>query len=162
MRLIGQWVLVHVGFAVDIGSERRAKATGRNALRRVDTTSPARDRQSPLLSLYNRCIIVIYRLWGETSNRFLRQLLSAGVAFYWPLMSQAARTFTDQLGRGHGSRHRRQVVVLRHQTLNLLVQMNATDKIVGVMAGDGGGRRLYARAAGTGAKSTRWSDHNAR
>ncbi|MDI8106991.1 membrane-bound lytic murein transglycosylase MltC, partial [Salmonella enterica subsp. enterica serovar Anatum] len=26
------------------------------------------------------------------------------------------------------------VVVLQHQTLNLLVQMNATDKIVGVMA----------------------------
>ncbi len=40
------------------------------------------------------------------------------------------------------------VVVLQHQTLNLLVQMNATDKIVGVMAnwkqqlGDG-----YARLA---------------
>lgn len=69
-------------------------------------------------------------------------------------MSQAARTFTDQLGRQVTVPDTvDRVVVLQHQTLNLLVQMNATDKIVGVMAnwkqqlGDG------ASGAGTGAKS---------
>ncbi|VEB54126.1 periplasmic binding protein [Salmonella enterica subsp. enterica] len=71
-------------------------------------------------------------------------------------MSQAARTFTDQIGRQVTVPDTvDRVVVLQHQTLNLLVQMNATDKIVGVMAnwkqqlGDG-----YARLAPElGAKS---------
>ncbi len=81
-------------------------------------------------------------------NKFLRQLsllallllavnVTGGAYFYrstWPPV-----TVPDTVDR---------VVVLQHQTLNLLVQMNATDKIVGVMAnwkqqlGDG-----YARLA---------------
>ncbi|EFS5259905.1 hypothetical protein HXP91_002864 [Salmonella enterica] len=32
-------------------------------------------------------------------NKFLRQLSLLALLFCWPLMSQAARTFTDQLGR---------------------------------------------------------------
>lgn len=82
-------------------------------------------------------------------NKFLRQLSLLALLFCWPLMSQAARTFTDQLGRQVTVPDTvDRVVVLQHQTLNLLVQMNATDKIVGVMAnwkqqlGDG-----YARLA---------------
>ena len=79
----------------------------------------------------------------------LRQLSLLALLFSLPLLAQADRTFTDQLGRQvtvPDSVDR--VVVLQHQTLNLLVQMNATDKIVGVMAnwkqqlGDG-----YARLA---------------
>lgn len=79
----------------------------------------------------------------------LRQLFLLALLFSLPLLAQADRTFTDQLGRQvtvPDSVDR--VVVLQHQTLNLLVQMNATDKIVGVMAnwkqqlGDG-----YARLA---------------
>ena len=42
--------------------------------------------------------------------------------------TQAERTFTDQIDKVD------RIVVLQHQTLNLLVQMNATDKIVGVMS----------------------------
>ncbi|MDI5809575.1 ABC transporter substrate-binding protein, partial [Salmonella enterica subsp. enterica serovar Anatum] len=82
-------------------------------------------------------------------NKFLRQLSLLALLFCWPLMSQAARTFTDQIGRQVTVPDTvDRVVVLQHQTLNLLVQMNATDKIVGVMAnwkqqlGDG-----YARLA---------------
>lgn len=82
-------------------------------------------------------------------NKFLRQLSLLALLFCWSLMSQAARTFTDQIGRQVTVPDTvDRVVVLQHQTLNLLVQMNATDKIVGVMAnwkqqlGDG-----YARLA---------------
>lgn len=32
-------------------------------------------------------------------NKFLRQLSLLALLFCWPLMSQAARTFTDQIGR---------------------------------------------------------------
>ncbi|MCV2963599.1 hypothetical protein OHF12_27025, partial [Escherichia coli] len=32
-------------------------------------------------------------------NKFLRQLSLLALLFCWPLMSPAARTFTDQLGR---------------------------------------------------------------
>ncbi|HFX4291064.1 TPA: ABC transporter substrate-binding protein, partial [Escherichia coli] len=45
------------------------------------------------------------------------------------------RTFTDQIGREVKVPDKvDRIVVLQHQTLNLLVQMNATDKIVGVMS----------------------------
>jgi len=66
-----------------------------------------------------------------------------------PFSSQASRQITDQIGRQVTIPDEvNRVVVLQHQTLNLLVQMNASDKIVGVMAnwkqqlGDG-----YARLA---------------
>ena len=77
------------------------------------------------------------------------QVLIAGSLILLPLSSQASRQITDQIGRQVTiPDHVDRVVVLQHQTLNLLVQMNATDKIVGVMAnwkqqlGDG-----YARLA---------------
>jgi iron complex transport system substrate-binding protein len=51
------------------------------------------------------------------------------------LFSQAARQITDQIGRQVTIPDEvDRVVVLQHQTLNLLVQMNATDKIVGILA----------------------------
>lgn len=75
-------------------------------------------------------------------------------------MAQADRTFTDQIGRQVTVPDKvDRVVVLQHQTLNLLVQMNATDKIVGVMAnwkqqlGDG-----YARLAPELAQKTALGD----
>ncbi|HFQ8226779.1 TPA: ABC transporter substrate-binding protein [Citrobacter freundii] len=81
--------------------------------------------------------------------KFLRQLSLLALLFPLPFMAQADRTFTDQIGRQVTVPDKvDRVVVLQHQTLNLLVQMNATDKIVGVMAnwkqqlGDG-----YARLA---------------
>ncbi|WP_434669399.1 ABC transporter substrate-binding protein [Klebsiella sp. B345] len=47
----------------------------------------------------------------------------------------AERTVTDQLGRAVTiPDHVTRVVVLQHQTLNLLVQLNAADDIVGVMS----------------------------
>lgn len=49
--------------------------------------------------------------------------------------TQAERTFTDQISREVKVPDKvDRIVVLQHQTLNLLVQMNATDKIVGVMS----------------------------
>ncbi|HCL7702556.1 TPA: ABC transporter substrate-binding protein [Escherichia coli] len=49
--------------------------------------------------------------------------------------TQTERTFTDQIGREVKVPDKvDRIVVLQHQTLNLLVQMNATDKIVGVMS----------------------------
>lgn len=49
--------------------------------------------------------------------------------------TQAERTFTDQIGREVKVPDKvDRIVVLQHQTLNLLVQMNATNKIVGVMS----------------------------
>ncbi|EHR8282557.1 ABC transporter substrate-binding protein [Escherichia coli] len=49
--------------------------------------------------------------------------------------TQAERTFTDQIGQEVKVPDKvDRIVVLQHQTLNLLVQMNATDKIVGVMS----------------------------
>ena len=49
--------------------------------------------------------------------------------------TQAERTFTDQIRREVKVPDKvDRIVVLQHQTLNLLVQMNATDKIVGVMS----------------------------
>jgi len=63
------------------------------------------------------------------------QALTLGVVALLPLSSQASRLITDQIGPQVTLPDEvDRVVVLQHQTLNLLVQMNATDKIVGVMA----------------------------
>lgn len=68
-------------------------------------------------------------------HKSLRQLPLLALLFCCPLITQAARTFTDQIGcQVTVPDTVDRVVVLQHQTLNLLVQMNATDKIVGVMA----------------------------
>jgi len=68
-------------------------------------------------------------------SRFLRHSLLAGMLALSAFSSQASRVVTDQLGR-HVTLPDRvdRVVVLQHQTLNLLVQLNATDKIVGILA----------------------------
>ncbi|NEG87839.1 ABC transporter substrate-binding protein [Pantoea agglomerans] len=67
-------------------------------------------------------------------KRFL-QACTLGLLILLPLSSQASRQITDQIGRQVTIPDRvDRIVVLQHQTLNLLVQMNATDKIVGVMA----------------------------
>ncbi|HEY4436822.1 MAG TPA: ABC transporter substrate-binding protein [Lelliottia sp.] len=77
------------------------------------------------------------------------QAVTLSLLFLLPLSSEASRQVTDQIGRTITIPDKvDRVVVLQHQTLNLLVQMNASDKIVGVMAnwkqqlGDG-----YARLA---------------
>lgn len=63
------------------------------------------------------------------------QACTLGLLILLPLFSQASRQITDQTGRQVTIPDRVvRIVVLQHQTLNLLVQMNATDKIVGVMA----------------------------
>lgn len=92
--------------------------------------------------------------------KFLCQLSLLALLFSLPFMAQADRTFTDQIGRQVTVPDKvDRVVVLQHQTLNLLVQMNATDKIVGVMAnwkqqlGDG-----YARLAPELAQKTALGD----
>jgi len=52
-----------------------------------------------------------------------------------PLSAEASRQITDQIGRQVTIPDDvNRVVVLQHQTLNLLVQMNASDKIVGLLA----------------------------
>lgn len=56
-------------------------------------------------------------------------------AFFATAAAHADRTVTDQLGRQVTlPDHVNRVVVLQHQTLNLLVQLNAQDDIVGVMS----------------------------
>lgn len=63
------------------------------------------------------------------------QVLTLGLLVLLPFSSQASRQITDQIGRQVTIPDEvDRVVVLQHQTLNLLVQMNASDKIVGVMA----------------------------
>ncbi|MFY1040980.1 ABC transporter substrate-binding protein (plasmid) [Pantoea agglomerans] len=63
------------------------------------------------------------------------QACTLGLLILLPLFSQASRQITDQTGRQVTIPDRvDRIVALQHQTLNLLVQMNATDKIVGVMA----------------------------
>lgn len=63
------------------------------------------------------------------------QACTLGLLILLPLFSQASRQITDQTGRQVTIPDRvDRIVVLQHQTLNLLVQMNATNKIVGVMA----------------------------
>ncbi len=51
------------------------------------------------------------------------------------LFAHAERTLTDQLGRQSPlPDHVTRAVVLQHQTLNLLVQLNAADDVVGVLS----------------------------
>ncbi|MCX0675188.1 ABC transporter substrate-binding protein [Escherichia coli] len=65
------------------------------------------------------------------NNLFLLLIFLLSLSF----TTQAERTFTDQIGREVKVPDKvDRIVVLQHQTLNLLVQMNATDKIVGVMS----------------------------
>lgn len=59
----------------------------------------------------------------------------AGIVTLTALNSYASRVVTDQIGRTVTIPDRvDRVVVLQHQTLNLPVQLNATDKIVGILA----------------------------
>lgn len=65
-----------------------------------------------------------------TMKKYLIGLLALSCSF----ASLAEREFTDQLGRKVVIDDQiERVAVLQHQTLNLLVQLDATDKIVGVM-----------------------------
>ncbi|WP_432700390.1 ABC transporter substrate-binding protein [Kluyvera cryocrescens] len=71
----------------------------------------------------------------STLHRFLLSLLLACASLTAATPALADRTVTDQLGRQvtlPDSVNR--VVVLQHQTLNLLVQLNAADDIVGVLS----------------------------
>lgn len=71
----------------------------------------------------------------STLHRFLLSLLLACASLTAVTSALADRTVTDQLGRQitlPDSVNR--VVVLQHQTLNLLVQLNAADDIVGVLS----------------------------
>ena len=67
--------------------------------------------------------------------RAFRSILLLGLALsFAPLSSWASRQITDQLGRQVTIPDKvDRVVVLQHQTLNLLVQLDATDDIVGVL-----------------------------
>ncbi|WP_034947887.1 ABC transporter substrate-binding protein [Erwinia oleae] len=66
---------------------------------------------------------------------FSRVCSSALFALLLPFAAHADRQVTDQLGRQVTVPDRvDRVVVLQHQTLNLLVQLDATDTMVGVMA----------------------------
>ena len=63
------------------------------------------------------------------------RLILAGLLTFTSLHSYASRVVTDQIGRQVTIPDEvDRVVVLQHQTLNLLVQLNATDKIVGILA----------------------------
>ncbi|MGZ0722384.1 ABC transporter substrate-binding protein [Kluyvera cryocrescens] len=71
----------------------------------------------------------------STLHRFLLSILLACASLTAVTPALADRTVTDQLGRQitlPDSVNR--VVVLQHQTLNLLVQLNAADDIVGVLS----------------------------
>lgn len=68
-------------------------------------------------------------------NLLTRRLTIGALLLLSPLAVLANRTITDQLGRQVTIPDEvDRVVVLQHQTLNLLVQMNATDKVVGILA----------------------------
>ena len=65
---------------------------------------------------------------------FLSAVIACGALFSVPA-AQADRSVTDQLGRQVTlPDHIDRVVVLQHQTLNLLVQLNAQNDIVGVLS----------------------------
>ncbi|MBK0122218.1 ABC transporter substrate-binding protein [Pantoea sp. S61] len=68
-------------------------------------------------------------------NTTLNRLILAGLLTFTSLNTFASRVVTDQIGRQVTIPDQvDRVVVLQHQTLNLLVQLNATDKIVGILA----------------------------
>ena len=57
------------------------------------------------------------------------------LSVFMTFSAQASRLVTDQLGRQVTLPDRvDRVVVLQHQALNLLVELNATDKIVGILS----------------------------
>ena len=65
----------------------------------------------------------------------LRSFVLVCASFLVAFSAQAERTITDQLGRQITiPDHVDKVVVLQHQTLNILVQLNAQQDIVGVMS----------------------------
>lgn len=65
---------------------------------------------------------------------FFRALLSLVFISLFSFSCQATRQVTDQLGRQVTIPDNvDRVVVLQHQTLNLLVQLDATDKMVGIL-----------------------------
>jgi iron complex transport system substrate-binding protein len=91
-----------------------------------------------LLSLYNQ-IHIVYSLLIEylmsTLPRFLLSLALVCASLTAAAPAQADRIVTDQLGRQVTVPDTvNRVVVLQHQTLNLLVQLNAADDIVGVLS----------------------------
>ena len=58
------------------------------------------------------------------------------VLLVFTMSAQADKTVTDQLGRQVILPDNiERAVVLQHQTLNIIVQLNATDKVVGILAG---------------------------
>lgn len=64
----------------------------------------------------------------------LRNIVLVLASMFFALNAQADRIITDQLGRQVTiPDHVEKVVVLQHQTLNLLVQLNAQNEIAGVM-----------------------------
>lgn len=66
---------------------------------------------------------------------YIQRVMAITCLFLLPFFAQASRTVTDQLGRQVViADNIERVVVLQHQTLNILVQLNATDKIVGILA----------------------------
>lgn len=68
-------------------------------------------------------------------SRLFSRLLLSGLLALAACSAQASRVVTDQLGRQVTLPDQvDRVVVLQHQTLNLLVQLDATDKIVGLLA----------------------------
>ncbi len=68
-------------------------------------------------------------------NTTLNRLILAGLLTFTSLNTFASRVVTDQIGRQVTIPDQvDRVVVLQHQTLNLLVQLNATDNIVGILA----------------------------
>ena len=67
-------------------------------------------------------------------NTTINRLILAGLLTFTSLNTFASRVVTDQIGRQVTIPDQvDRVVVLQHQTLNLLVQLNATDKIVGIL-----------------------------
>ncbi|MDA5180165.1 hypothetical protein PG930_22745, partial [Klebsiella pneumoniae] len=110
-------------------------------MKKCGTKCPERDegnRDQPLrpASLYNLIHNEFSRHSGHTMSKhplllgltLLSASLFTGQAF-------ADRTVTDQLGRQVTlPDHVTRVVVLQHQTLNLLVQLHAAEDIVGVLS----------------------------
>lgn len=65
----------------------------------------------------------------------LRSFVLVCASMFFAFSAQADRTITDQLGRQVTiPDHVDKVVVLQHQTLNILVQLDAAQDIVGVMS----------------------------
>ncbi len=103
----------------------------------IDETSHSFHALRPIL----RCIVNYISNVTESrffpvfimSAKFLRNFITLFLVF-WSTLALADRTVTDQLGRKVDIPDQvNHVVVLQHQTLDILVQLHAADKIVGVM-----------------------------